>query len=318
MRALFVSLAVLLLIPILAACENFAGTALTAPPPEVTAVPASPLVPSETDIVTEAPSPAADPAIKAVITDFILAENAHDWSAFLSLWTKEEQKYFKDFFAYSNNEKNKNGYFAIKSAQLADLREIENAKTKLYDYSSADFPYEIGSGFRYDLQEKYGDVRVFIAKADYTVDKEFWDYREGLNYRVLVLVPDGGKWRVAQDYLGNPGAAEFFDEPVPEEQDDNTGDVTEEKNDLVDGTVHFTKELDCYYLGLNWGDYGHIGVRTIEGDEIWFWMMHTKVDPETLTRYQKIRITWENRDKYIDEAGEVINQDAVVDIKVLD
>jgi hypothetical protein len=310
-------LTALLLMLVLAACDDPSNAALTAPPPEVTADSASTPVPSITKDKTAAPSPSADPEIETVITDFILAENVHDWNTLLSLWTNEEQIYLKDFFAYSNNEKNKNGYFAIKSAKLTDLREIENAKSGLYDYASADFPFVAASGFRYDLTDKYGDIRIFIAKADYTLDKEFWDYREGLNYRILVLVTDDGEWRVAQDYQGYPGAAEYFGDPVTEERNNET-DITEEDYDLVDGTVHFTKELDCYFLGLNWGDYGHIGVRTVEGDEIWFWMTRTEVDPETLTRYQKIRITWENRDKYIDEAGKVINQDAVIDIKELD
>ncbi len=314
MRFWFASLAALLmLILVLTACGNSGDTALTATTPKVTAAPASSPVPSE----TEARFLAADPEIKAVIRDFVSAQNAHDWTVFLGLWTQEEQKYYKDFFAYSDNEKNKNGYFSIKSAKLTDIREIENARSALSDVASVDLPYEIESGLDSDVSEKYGDFRLFIAKTEYSLEKEFWDYREGLNYRVFVLVPESGTWKVSQDYQWYPGGAEYFDDAVPEEPDEQTEDISEETDDLADGTVHYTKELDCYFMGLQWGDYEHMQVRTIEGDEIWFWMTQTQIDPETLTKYQKIRITWENRDKYIDEADRVINQDAVIDIKIL-
>ena len=317
MRSHFVLLiAIFMLILVLAACGHSEDTALITPSPEMTAAPASSPVTSETQ--TNAPSPSVDSQTEDLIADFISAQNTHDWNAFLSLWTDEEQKYYKDFFAYSDNEKNKNGYFAIKSARLTEIREIENAKSKLSNSAPGDLPDEIASGFRADVPDKCEDFRMFIAKTDYSLDKEFWDYREGLNYRVLVLVPDGGSWKIAQDYQGYPGAAGYFGDAVPENHNENMTETSADENNLVDGTVHYTKELDCYFLGLDWGDYEHLQVRTIEGDERWFWMTQTKVNPETLTRYQKIKITWENRDQYINEAQRVINQDAVIDIKLLD
>ncbi len=319
MRSVFVLLIVLLmLLFVLAACGNPGNISSITPTPGATAAPAASPVPAKTEAAAASPSSTLDPEIEAVITDFIAAQNAHDWDAFLNLWTNEEQQYFKDFFAYSDNEKNKNGYFSIESAKLADIREIEDAKSKLSDYETDNIPYEIASGFRSDVPEIYGDVRLLVAKTDYTLDKEFWDYREGLNYRVFVLVPQDGKWKVAQDYQGYPGTAESFGDTVPENQEEPTEDIAEEDDNLVDGTVHDTKELDFYFAGLQWGDYKHMAVRTIEGDDLWFWMTQTEVAPETLSRYQKISITWENRDKYIDEAGRVINQDAVIDIKILD
>lgn len=321
MRSLFVSLlASFTLIFVLAACGTSGSITLVTPAPEISNVTAVSPVPAKTETATASPSPSptVDAEIEAVIKDFISAQNSQDWDSFLSLWTNEEQKYYKDFFAYSNNDKNKNGYFAIKSAKLVGIHEIKNIKTMLEDNTIFSLPYEIESGLNYDLQYKYSDIRLFITKADYELDKAFWDYREGINYRLIVLVPENGQWKVTQDYQGYPGAAEYLGDTVPDIQDEETEDVDEEENNLVGGTVHYTKKLECYFLSGDMGDYEWIGVRTIEGKEMWFMVGDSKIDPETLTRYQKIRITWQNKDVYIEEAEEVINEDIITDIKLLD
>jgi hypothetical protein len=72
------------------------------------------------------------------------------------------------------------------------------------------------------------------------------------------------------------------------------------------------------FIGLEWGDYLHLGIRTGAGDEVWFWVRHdVGIDPETLEAGQKVEISWENRDVYIEEADEIINMDVVANIRVL-
>ena len=72
------------------------------------------------------------------------------------------------------------------------------------------------------------------------------------------------------------------------------------------------------FIGLEYGDYVHLGVLTADGEEVWFWVgSQCPTDPETLLPGQPIEITWENRFVYIDETGEGMSMDLVTSITVL-
>ena len=123
-----------------------------------------------------------------------------------------------------------------------------------------------------------------------------------------------------QDYQGYPGAAEYFGDAVAEEPEEiESADAEETPNILVDDTLHYTDSLTGYFIGTSEGDYIHVGIRTIEGEELWFWVsVVCMTDPDTLHRNQKIKIDWENRDVYIDEAEEVLNLDLITGIRILE
>lgn len=276
--------------------------------PEATLSPTATATPSETAELPE-----------TVVSAFIEAQDEGDWDSFVSLWTTEEQRYYRDFFAYKDNETERNGYFAIQSAQTIGLYEIKDFAKMLADFSVSSLPFDVADGFNfYDTLERYLDVKLIIAKADYHLSREFWDYREGVNYRVLVLVPENGEWRVIQDYQGYPSAGSYFGDTIEEPEETEETYPEETPNTLVDGTVHGTDSMTGYYIDTSEGDYVHVGIRTIEGEEIWFWLGGScEIDPYTLSRYQKIQVTWENRDTYIEEAEEVINMDVITEIKIL-
>jgi hypothetical protein len=85
-----------------------------------------------------------------------------------------------------------------------------------------------------------------------------------------------------------------------------------------DETIANTGSVTGTFIGLEWGDYLHVGVRTADGGEIWFWVLgDCSTDPESLTAGQKIEVSWENRDVYIEEAEETINMDVVTGFRVL-
>ena len=266
--------------------------------------------------------PTQDPTIESVIYGFFADASENDWDSFVSYWTNEEQLYYRDFFAYKDNAKLHNGYLAVESIDLLDTYEVQNAAQLIRkdDPSLFDFPYDVLENFDgWVALDQYNDVRLWIAKVDCRLVKEFWDYRQGVNYRVLTLVPENGQWKVMQDYQGYPGAAEYFGDAVAEEPEEIEGaDAEETPNILVDDTLHYTDSLTGYFIGTSTGDYLHVGIRTIQGDECWFWVSSVcKTDPETLRRNQKIEIEWENRDVYIDEADEVINLDRITDIRIV-
>ena len=266
--------------------------------------------------------PTQAPAIESIIDDFFADADKKDWGSFVSRWTEEEQLYYRDFFAYADNAKQHNGYFAVESIDLLDTYEVQNIPKLLSedDPSLYDLPYDVVENLNgLAALDQYNDVRLCIAKVDCRLEKEFWDYRQGINYRVLTLVPENGQWKVMQDYQGYPGAAEYFGDAIAEESEESEGaDEEETPNILVDDTLHYTDSLTGYFIGTSEGDYLHVGIRTIQGDERWFWISSAcKTDPETLHRNQKIEVDWENRDVYIDEPDEVINLDRITDIKIL-
>ena len=261
-----------------------------------------------------------DPAIKSVADGFFADAAKNNWDSFVSRWTEEEQLYYRDFFAYADNTKQRNGYFAVENIDLLDVYEVLNAVIHVKEYTTSELPYDVWENFDgWTALDQYGDMRLLIAKVDCRLKKEFWDYRQGINYRVLTLVPENGQWQVMQDYQGYPGAAEYFGDAVAEETEETEGaDAEETPNLLVDGTLHYTDSLTGYFIGTSTGDYLHMGIRTLEGVELWFWVSSVcKTDPETLHRNQKIEINWENRDVYIDEADEVINLDRITDIRII-
>lgn len=320
MRHISVLLLVIVLPAMLITACAANNTEITERPDEtissIVSLPASePPFPAPTPAATSSAVAETDPEIVSVVTQFISAQNTQDWDAFLNLWTNQEQLFYKDFFAYPDNIENHVGYFSIKNAELTGVYDI----TYLVKDEAAylDLPYEVGDGVNLELTSRYDDYRVLILKTAYALENEFWDYREGANYRVLVLAAENGQWKVLQDCQGYPGAAVYFNDPLPPEET-TSENYAEETNNLVDGTVHFTKKTTGYYIGINIGDYAHPGFKTIEGEELWFWTASGVANYETLHRYRKAEITYENCDSYIAEADRVINMDRIIDITLLD
>lgn len=295
MRSVFVILTALLMMLILAACNNSGNIASITPNPEVSTAPTSSLAPFKTETATTDPSPSTDPGIEVVdpeieaaIADFVSAQNAHDWDKFTGLWRKGAQRFLGEFFAYPDNGKNKSGYFAIENAELLSVVPYSGI------YGNILTEYEL---------EKYKEFRVFNVKVNYHLSTEFWGYSEGENSLELVLVKEDGAWKLSQDSL-------MID------WDPDSDYVYEDHSGHTDGTVHFKNQITGYYLATEWGDYAHIIIMTIDGEQTELWK---KCAIGTETPFlQKMQITWTNCDSYVEEADIVVNQDAATDFKLID
>ncbi|MEL7609451.1 MAG: hypothetical protein AAGU74_08080 [Bacillota bacterium] len=295
MRSLLVLLMALLMMLVLAACGDSGNTAAITPTPEAAAAPTSSPVPLQTETATIDPSSSAgpgieaiDPEIETVVTDFVSAQNAHDWDKFTGLWRKGAQRFLGEFFAYPDNEKNKSGYFAVENAELLSITPcLETDGGVLTEYEL----------------ENYKEFRAFNVKVNYRLSTQFWGYSEGENSLELVLVKEDGAWKVSQDSL-------MID------WDPNDDYVYEDHSGHADGTVHFQKQITGYYLATEWADYAHIILMTIDGEQTELWK---KCEIGTQTPFlQKMRITWTNSDSYVEEAGNVVNQDAATDREFID
>ena len=239
--------------------------------PTPIATPAS-TPPAET-LIPESSEPTETQPEQTAISEFINAQDAGNWDSFVQLWTEEEQLYYRDFFAYLENETQKNGYFAIQSAKFVDTYEVKDFAKLLQDDQIWDLPVDLWGSFdRYEALQQYGDVHVWIVKAEYQLSNEFWDYRNGVNYRILVLVPEDGGWKVTQDYQGYPGTGIYFGDTIQEPQVSETPIPEETPNTLVDGTVHYTDSAAVYFVEVSEGDYVHADIITIDGTKCSYWV----------------------------------------------
>lgn len=73
------------------------------------------------------------------------------------------------------------------------------------------------------------------------------------------------------------------------------------------------------FQGLEWGDYLHITIKGEDGVEYSFFVLkYPGVDPETLDIGQKVKVTWQNSDEFLDPPGETVNVDKVISIELID
>ncbi len=290
----------LLIITILflfSACAGNSAAATAAANPSASALDSS---------SASATAPSVDP--ETVIKNYLDAQNKQDWATVLSCLTRQEQVFYKDFFADAANDENHNGYFAIKSVAQAAVKEIENIPALMENDEFFNLPYTVQADFDYTLCDQYGELHLYIVKTNYALHKPVMDYREGLNDRAIALVNEDNAWKIAQDYQSYPDAAEDFGDPVPDE-DENTDGEDENDTPLQDGKVYFEKTFEGYFLGSNSADPVRIGVKTLDGENKWFYLNDDGFDPETVERYTKIKFKWTNEDKLLESAGEVVNMD---------
>ena len=130
--------------------------------------------------VTKTPS-----SIEQVIYQEVEAENNHNWSAVSSYWVEDEQDLMLPFIANKENKDNFIGLFNIKSAKIAEIKEVPIDSIKPF------------VGVEKYL-EKYSDIKVYYVGIDYTVHNESMFYYNGVNYRLAVVVPENGQWKLAE------------------------------------------------------------------------------------------------------------------------
>ncbi|AGL02543.1 copper amine oxidase N-terminal domain-containing protein [Desulfoscipio gibsoniae] len=124
-------------------------------------------------------------SIERVIYQEVEAKHNHNWRAIPNYWVKDEQDLMLPFIADKENKDNFIGLFNIKSARIAEIKEVPIDSIKSF----------------IDVEkylEKYSDIKVFYVGIDYTVNNESMFYYNGVNYRLAVIVPENGQWKLAE------------------------------------------------------------------------------------------------------------------------
>jgi hypothetical protein len=121
------------------------------------------------------------PPIK-IIQKYFTYLNEKQWNVVPSLWVEEQKQSLEDFLNNKENQKLKHGLYNIKKAKLIRWKEI---------------PYEYGQNYlgnRY--MEKFQQPRVFYVAVDYEVHKQDQYFIDGINYFLVALAKENGKWRI--------------------------------------------------------------------------------------------------------------------------
>ena len=75
---------------------------------------------------------------------------------------------------------------------------------------------------------------------------------------------------------------------------------------------------DRTFQGYEWGDYLHVSILDDQGTTYDFFVLkYPGVDVETLSVGQKVKVTWQNCDEYLDPPGENVNVDKVLNIELI-
>jgi hypothetical protein len=118
-----------------------------------------------------------------VINHYYNDLNENQWQKASSWWVEENKNELLGFLANKENQKYKRGLLNIKKAELIRVKEL---------------PYEYGQNYlpnRY--MEKFNNPRVFYVGVDFKVHKQNEFFIDGVNYFLIAMVLEDGKWKIA-------------------------------------------------------------------------------------------------------------------------
>jgi len=120
-----------------------------------------------------------------VVEQLVSAMDSQNYDALANLWTRQEQVELISFFNNSDAKANSEGFHAIKSAKLVGLKNI---------------PLKTGISYGVDTTKYVNnieDANLFYIAVDLTVKKESKYFMNGINYLLVLLVPEEGQWKIA-------------------------------------------------------------------------------------------------------------------------
>lgn len=119
------------------------------------------------------------------LASVVAAEDTHDWDALLALTASCDRADLAAFLANDQNRAQYLGVFNIEWAALVEVKEL---------------PERIAAGVADVAHYRglYGQAVVFYAGVCYQVRNEDRYYYNGVNYRLAVVVPESGEWRLAE------------------------------------------------------------------------------------------------------------------------
>ncbi len=134
---------------------------------------------------TTSSSPGEPSSVEQVVYDEVAAENNHDWNTLPSYWVNDQKELLHSFMADTTNKDNFIGLYDITSARISEIKELPIKSV---------YPFVDVKNY----MENYGKIKVFYVGIDYAVHEESMFYYNGVNYRLAVVVPENGQWKLAE------------------------------------------------------------------------------------------------------------------------
>lgn len=118
---------------------------------------------------------------KAVINQLVDSMNQNDWETFIDLQANINKADYIKFISNPDIKNKEIGLFNIASAKVIEIEPLPDSVSSTVTY-----------------KEKYNDVRSYLVGIDFVVKNESKYYFNGVNYRLIVLVKEKGKWKVIE------------------------------------------------------------------------------------------------------------------------
>lgn len=122
---------------------------------------------------------------KAVF-QYIEAVDRQDWETCLQFLPRDEAEGMRNFLADPENKANSAGILSVKSAKIKEIMALpEDEAMKL-------------AGFE-EYRARYDVVNAFLTGVDYSVDIESKYIYNGVNYSLMLVGKEDGKWKLLED-----------------------------------------------------------------------------------------------------------------------
>jgi hypothetical protein len=118
-----------------------------------------------------------------VIKKYFSDLNKNQLEDAVSSWDRESRKDLLDFISNKENQMYKRGLLNIKEARLVMWKELPN------EYGKQFIPY-------YYI-EKFKNLKVYYVGVNFKVYSENIFFIDGVNYFVIAMVLEDGKWKIA-------------------------------------------------------------------------------------------------------------------------
>lgn len=117
---------------------------------------------------------------EAFVSDFV--ESTGDWDTWSSYYADSVKGKYEDFVNNADNIDGHVGILTVSSAEAIDIQKVDNRYVpvlpELVPYIEA------------------GDYQAYLVSMNMDVKENTEYFSDGINYKLVILVNDGGKWKV--------------------------------------------------------------------------------------------------------------------------
>ncbi|MFV0496871.1 MAG: hypothetical protein ACK5L0_01700 [Candidatus Fimivivens sp.] len=120
-------------------------------------------------------------ANEALVREFV--QSTGDWDKWVSFYTSSARQMYEDFISNGKNVSNNVGILTATAADVVSIEQIDNMYAPRF-FELADF---------YESEDNY---ETYLVGMDMKVKEDTEYFYNGINYKLVVLVNNGGDWEI--------------------------------------------------------------------------------------------------------------------------